>query len=285
MNTLMALALVSSLLGRQEEKKKAIEWWIDLPKAAENARTELKPRMLYFRTSRQFEPGYTGFEREGASYDTGVVAAAKSFVPVWLDCDTDGSLREKYGMEGRTVDLLFLDPSGKATEVARSHKPRELESQMRAVASRWEVLHIQDAPFEWLRQRARALGDPDIEVRDGATQDLRKLGEALAAALELADKSEDAELRARAQLVRGEEKPAPIVVPVKAHSVQTVGPAKVEFGCVNADAIWGATISGVDFVKVEIIGANDQVRPFVEREPLPKEFGIPKALRIYPRGK
>ncbi len=285
MIVLMTLGLVSNLLVPQEEKKKAIEWWTDLPKALEMARTESRPLVLYFRTTRQFEPGCTGFEREGAVYDKGVVDASRSFVPVWLDCDADGSLRKKYEMEGRAPDLLFLDPSGKAPEVARSHKPRELETQMRVIASKWETLRLKEDPFEWLQQRARSLADPDIDVREKATQDLRKLKEALTAALELAAKSDDAELRDRAQLVRGEEKPAPIVIPVQAHSVQTVGPVQVEFVCVNTDAIWGATITGVDYWKVEVIGAKGQVRPFVQGERLPKEFGIPKELRIYPRGK
>lgn len=75
----------------------------------------------------------------------------------------------------------------------------------------------------------------------------------------------------------------PVVVPVSAHSVQRAGPVEVEFGCVTSDAIWGATIRGMEFGLVEVVGESGQVRPFQAGERLPKAFGAPRALRIFPR--
>ncbi len=112
--------------------------------------------------------------------------------------------------------VRFLDSGGRWIEDLESTRPEDVEAQMRQVARshpRAGALRaLPDSPgepWDWIRERVADLGSDDFETRQRASEKLAVLQRALRAAIDEASRSEDAEVRARAEELRDEKQPRP----------------------------------------------------------------------------
>lgn len=185
----------------------------------------------------------------GAFSDPEVVKASKEFERIIVNCTKESpATAKRFDVKGFPT-VLILGAKGEVLERVCGVRSA---AEWRTILSRHSPQRrLQDAPEElkaWIARRVEQLGSDDWEVRERASKELAQLKAALDAALDRAVRSDDPEVRARAGAIR----PAPIVVPIKAHQTVKVGAVEVEFGCSGSGGV-DYTIRGVKAARVEIV--------------------------------
>lgn len=219
---------------------------------------------------------------------------SEPFVRVMINCTGSAkehkALMKRYAVKGFPA-VVFLDPNGQEVErFCGNCDASEFLNLFRTLTERYHPARrlrksVDDLAElrKWIEERIDRLGHDDPEVRGEAIADLERLKLVLESALQIAVRSEDPEVRVRAGHLQGRKGPAPIVVPVRAHSVVEQDNFKVEFDCAG-EGVVSFTLSGADAERLELVNPRGAVIETTTRGgKLPQGFGMASELRIYPR--
>lgn len=228
MKHLCTIAAVCALAGAadaqqtKEPRGGKIEWRQDMEEALQDAKRAARPCLLYFTAEAESD-----LQLDAAAFsDEAVVRASKRFVRIMVCCPKGATeptqLMTKYGAESGPT-IVYLDAKGVVIgRLTGLQRPQDVEESMRRIAARAipglllaELVAGFGREGARIRRTIERLGDDDIQVRDRASAELKRLKEALDAALQLAELSDDAEIRARASSLLRRPKSEPVVVPVK----------------------------------------------------------------------